>query len=159
MRILLATNATSQIYFCNIQMKHSKHKSKTPETLEKYMQHLDLFLQHPDKIFETKAWNVTSLLASSWVMTMNFLHGSYTQLLHLGKHWLLRAHPRDWEWPNGNVSKTWPRCVALLCSQGERAMIMTRQGQQHVPAFCCCCLLGPWAAGRRPPSLSIHKSP
>ena len=32
--IVIATYATSQIYFCNIQMKHLKHKSETPKTLE-----------------------------------------------------------------------------------------------------------------------------
>jgi hypothetical protein len=32
--IIIATYAISHIYFCNIQMKHLKHKSKTPETLE-----------------------------------------------------------------------------------------------------------------------------
>jgi hypothetical protein len=30
--IVIATHATSQIYFCNIQIKHLKHKSGTPET-------------------------------------------------------------------------------------------------------------------------------
>jgi hypothetical protein len=32
--IVTATYATSQIYFCSIQMEHLKHKSEMPETLE-----------------------------------------------------------------------------------------------------------------------------
>jgi hypothetical protein len=31
--IIIATYATSQIIFCNIQMKHLKHKSEMPEIL------------------------------------------------------------------------------------------------------------------------------
>ena len=31
--IIIATHAISHIYFCNVQIKHLKHKSGTPETL------------------------------------------------------------------------------------------------------------------------------
>ena len=83
-------------------------------------------------------------------------------------HWELIGDGRMGMYP-----KTWlrchpnpiSRCVALLCSQGGggRAMIMTRQGQQHVPAFCC--LLGPWAVGlphcqsTKAPSRAPHSRP